>query len=466
MERINYKMMLTVASLFIFATMVVFAPENTAEDPMAHNRWNAITIGVLMLTFWIFELLPIYVTALFPLLLAVPLKVLNGDQLAMSYGDNLVFLFLGGFVLSLALEKYNVHKQIAVRIIRIVGTKKWKLLFGFMIATALLSMWISNTATALMMLPMAVAVIDDLPKMTKSKFSIFLLLGIAYSASVGGMATIVGSPPNGAMVKALQQDEFGISVGFMDWMAVGFPLSMIMLLAVFGFFVLLLGKERNEDIEEINIEKFKWDINQKRVIGLFILVVLLWSFKSPIAYWTGIKYPIEVPAILGAILMFAISGAKNKKLLEWKDTTKLPWGILLLFGGGLALAEMLRVNGVIDELATLFYKFEGVETFLILLVLIALAIYGTEVMSNLALVTVLVPVVAIFAQNTEYSILQLCMPVTLAASCAFMLPISTPPNAIVFSSGKLRINQMAKIGFVLNLIGVLLVSVFSLWFIK
>lgn len=457
-KKLNFKTMLMVAGLFVFGLIVLFAPENES------SFWNAVALGGLMVFFWIFELLPIYVTALFPLVLAVPLGVLNPEQMAGQYGHRMVYLFFGGFVLSLALEKWDVHKQIAQGIIRIVGTSKARILLGFLIATGLLSMWISNTATALMMLPMAMAVIHGLPIQKNSKFPLYLLLAIAYGASLGGMATLVGTPPNGAMLSVLESN-YDITIDFFDWMKVGLPLSIIMMAIVYGFFILLLGKERKTQIEGFKLERVKWTKEQIRVLALFLVIVVLWSFRGPITNWTGIAYKDEGPAILGAMLLFVLPSTKKTSLLEWKDMKNLPWGILILFGGGLALAKMLEVNGVISELSHVFDKFDGVHTFILLLVLVGIAIYGTEVMSNLALVNVFVPVVAVFALKTDYSVLQLCMPVTLAASCAFMLPISTPPNAIVFSSGQISVSQMAKVGFVLNIVGVLIVSIFSLIFI-
>jgi sodium-dependent dicarboxylate transporter 2/3/5 len=364
----------------------------------------------------------------------------------------------------LALEKWDVHKQIAETIVHYVGTSKARLLFGFLMATGLLSMWISNTATALMMLPMALAVIKNIDVEKRSRFPLYLLLTIAYGASLGGMATLVGSPPNATMAGLLESNH-GIVIDFLTWMKVGLPLSLIMMTIVYFFFWLLLGKERHGKVHGFHAERKKWTGNQKRVIALFLVIVVLWSFRSLITKYTGIGYKDEGAAVLGAILLFVIPSKKGGALLEWKDTRKLPWGILLLFGGGLALAKMLEINGVITEVSHIFQKFSGTSVLIILFVLVAIAIYGTEVMSNLALVNVFVPVVAAFAIDSEFGILQLCMPITLAASCAFMLPISTPPNAIVFSSGHVRVSDMAKVGFVLNLIGVLTVSLFSYVFL-
>lgn len=437
---------------FFMFGLVLFMKSGESDAKM----WNAIALGGLMVFFWLFELLPIYITALFPFIFANPLKVLDNSQLAAAYGHTTIFLFFGGFILALALEKHDVHKQIAKRIIAILGKSKPRILLGFILSTALLSMWISNTATTLMMLPMALAVIAAMPKkQRKSKFSLFLLLSIAYSASVGGMATIIGSPPNGAM-QSILSSNYNIDVSFAQWLQIGMPLSYLMQFALFGFFYLMLGKERKEDIE-VEFEREKWTRPQIRVLIIFLFVVVLWSFKSLIVSYLGFKYEDFGPAILGGLLLFVVQSNDKKTLLDWKDTKHLPWGILMLFGGGLAMAKMFEVNGVITEVSAKFNDFTSYGILIIMLVLVTIAIFGTELMSNLALVTVFTPVIAEFAKNSDYSILQLCVPVTLAASCAFMLPVGTPPNAIVFSSGEIHINQMARYGFLLNIIAILII---------
>jgi len=426
--------------------------------------WNSIALGGLMVLFWLFEIIPIYVTALFPFVFGIPLGVLDAVDLTSAYGHKYIYLFFGGFVLSLALEKWNVHTQIAERIIEVTGTSRSRIVLGFLLSTGLLSMWISNTATALMMLPIATAIISNTKSTKKSKFPIFLLLSVAYGSSIGGMATLVGSPPNIQMAGILEKN-YQIEIGFLDWMKFGLPLAIILLLAVFGFFYFLMGKERHEKLEEVVSERQKWTSNQLRVMFLFLAIVLLWSFRVPINNLTGLNYTDEGAAVFGAILLFFIPSDTKKPLLDWKDTRKLSWGILILFGGGMALANMLQENGVIDLLSKTFESFSGESLMVILTVLVVIAIYGTELMSNLALVAVFVPIVADFAMKTDFSIIQLCIPITLAASCAFMLPVGTPPNAIVFSSGKLTINQMAKTGFVLNLIAVVLIVIYALLFI-
>jgi sodium-dependent dicarboxylate transporter 2/3/5 len=392
--------------------------------------------------------------------LAIPLGVLDGTDLAKAYGNSNVYLFFGGFVLALALEKWDIHEQVARGIINFVGKSKTRILLGFLLATGLLSMWISNTATALMMLPMAAAVIHALPKTEKhSKFPLYLLLSVAYAASVGGMATLVGSPPNVQMASILEQN-YHIEIGFFDWMKVALPVSITMLIAIYFFFYLLLGKERKGNNDDFVLPKKPWNRDQIYVILIFGVVVFLWSFRELFNH-IGIPYKDEGPAVLGALLLFILPGTNKKPFLNWSDTEKLPWGILLLFGGGLALAAMFEKNGVITVLTNSFEQFSHLPFFLILLVIVSIAIFATEIMSNLALVTVFIPLIAQFALQSDYSIIQLCLPVTMAASCAFMLPVGTPPNAIVFATGQIHISQMAKVGFVLNIVGVIVVTLLS-----
>lgn len=461
MERLNMKTMITAVTLFVFAAILFVTPHNAQA-----TFWYAIAVAGLMVTFWLFEVVPIYITALFPFVFAIPLGVLDSVQLTSAFGHKYIYLFFGGFVLSLALEKWEVHKQIAEGIIRLVGTSKSRIILGFLLSTGVLSMWISNTATALMMLPMALAVLSKVRSDKKSKFPVFLLLAVAYGASVGGMATLVGSPPNILMAGTLQ-DQHQIEITFLDWMQVGMPLSFVIMILVFLFFYLFLGKERKEKIEDVREEKTPWTSNQIRVLSLFLAIVLLWSFRVPLMTYTPIKYSDEGVAVFGAILLFFLPSSKKKvKLLDWSDTKRLPWGILILFGGGMALAKMLEVNGVIQQLSSVFENYASAPLAILLGVLVLIAIFGTEIMSNMALVSVFVPVVASFAVDSGFDILQLCMPITLAASCAFMLPVGTPPNAIVFSSGKLKISDMAKAGFLLNLVSVVIVVVFSLLFLS
>lgn len=449
------KIALIALGFVLFATIILVTGGNSLF-------WNALALGGLMIYFWMLEIIPIYITALLPIILAAPLGLLTIDGkidtslIAKSYGNNMIFIFLGGFMLALALEKFNIHIQIAKGILRMVGNRKPRIILGFLLSTSLLSMWVSNTATALMMLPMAIALVKSLPSEEQnSKFSLFLLLSIAYGASIGGVATLIGSPPNLQMASILSKN-YGIEVDFIQWFVIGLPMAILMTALAYGYIYMVLGKERNEKLENFSLEKTPWNKNQLKVLSVFLLVVVLWSFKDLIAL-TGFNYSDESVAILGTVLLFLIPADHASHLLDWEDTKNLPWGILFLFGGGLALADALERGGVIKWLTSSFGALNELPFFAILLILVALAVFASEVLSNLALVTLLVPIMAAFAKEFDYSILQICFSVTFASSFAFMLPIGTPPNAIVFSAGHITFRQMAKAGFVMNIISVLLI---------
>ncbi len=449
----NWKNYLFFALIFCFFGSILLTSNSNLF-------WNASAIGTLMIVCWVFELIPIYVTALFPLIFAIPLKLISSSDLASSYGNNNVFLFFGGFILALALEKWKVHEQIARTIIHILGNSVERILLGFTVSTFFLSMWISNTATALMMLPMALSVIHAMPKKEqKQRFPLLLVLTIAYSSSIGGMATLVGSPPNTQMA-ALLDKNFHSAISFWDWFKLGFPISLAIIICMYLFFLFLLGKERMEK-HHFELKREAWNSNQIKVLIVFGIVILGWVFRVPITEITGFKYGDEGIALLGAIILFLLPAKNDKKsLLEWKDTEKLPWGILLLFGGGLALATIFENNGIMQSINQILSNYSGFSILVILFIVVFIGIFVTEIMSNLALVTIMVPVVGNFSISLGLSPEYLCVPLTLAASCAFMLPIGTPPNAIVFSSGLLKIHEMARIGFFLNIFAIILITFF------
>jgi solute carrier family 13 (sodium-dependent dicarboxylate transporter), member 2/3/5 len=421
----------------------------------------SLLLAGLMVVLWISEWIPVYLTALLPLLFAVPFGLLTPKDLAQCYGDANIFLFFGGFVMALALEKWGVHEQIARRIIAVVGNKKSNILLGFILSTGLISMWISNTATALMMLPMAMAVVEAMPPAHRqSRFAIFLMLSIAYAANIGGVGTLIGSPPNTQMASILAEN-FQIEISFFDWMKIGMPLAILLLIIMFFIFNYLLGSER-KDKHDLHFHILPWTKAQKRVLWIFSIVAGLWIFRETFSNMFGINYRDENAAILGALAMFLVpNGDEGKqKILRWSDTEKLPWGILLLFGGGLALAAVLEKNGILSYLATTFETLGGVSLISAIVILTTLAIFISEVLSNLAMVTLFIPVVGIFATQTGLPLVPMAMALTLGASLAFMMPVGTPPNAIVFGSGLLRIKDMIRYGFILNLISLALISLF------
>jgi sodium-dependent dicarboxylate transporter 2/3/5 len=299
---------------------------------------------------------------------------------------------------------------------------------------------------------------------SSNRFSLLLMLTVAYAASIGGMATLVGSPPNTQMAGTLSS-TFGIHISFWQWMKIGLPVSLVIFLILNIFFQIILGSQRNDEVV-INLNQSKWTIPQKRVLITFGLVILLWVTRGLIVDYTGVTFKDSSVAILGAIMLFIIpSKVTEEKLLKWSDTIKIPWGILVLFGGGIALASSLEKSHVLELVFQSANSISSWHYFYLLLLVISISIFATELMSNLALVSVLVPIIAMLALGMGQSVLALCIPLTLAASCAFMMPISTPPNAIVFSSGKISIKQMAAYGFFMNLFSVLIIVIYSYFFL-
>lgn len=327
-------------------------------------------------------------------------------------------------------------------------------------------MWISNTATALMMLPMAMAVVEAMPPAHRhGKFSIFLMLSIGYASNIGGVGTLIGSPPNTQMASILSE-SFHTEISFFDWMKIGMPLALVLLLLMYLIFNYLLGSER-KDVHDLHFHTLPWTKAQKRVLWIFSTVAALWIFRELIEHQIGLHYRDENAAILGALAMFLVpNGEEGKgKILKWSDTEKLPWGILLLFGGGLALAAVLEKNGILKLLATSFSGLQNIGYISVIILLATIAIFISEVLSNLAMVTLFIPVVGVFAQQLGLPLVPLAMTLTLGASLAFMMPVGTPPNAIAYGSGFLKIKDMIRYGFVLNVVSLALICLFVILFL-
>ena len=435
-----------------------------------------ISVALWMLIWWITEAVSISVTALLPLLLFPLLKIMPIGDVGANYGSPIVFLFFGGFVMALALEKVNLHKRIALNIIKLTGTTPNKVVLGFMIATAALSMWISNTASTVVMLPIALSVINllinDEDGFTKSdkNFALSVMLGIAFSANAGGIATVIGTPPNSVLIGFLE-NEYNIQISFLKWMTIGLPFSIVMI--AITYFVLVKWMFPNKDLKfnaskeviQVELEKLgTTSRKEKMVLVIFGDTIFLWIFRTLINnIFPGLGLSDTMISIFAAISLFAIPYNLKKRefLIEWKDTSQLAWGILILFGGGLALAKGMSVSGIVDIIADVIAS-SDISIILTASLLILLMLFMTELMSNVALVAVLIPVVAGIAIGLEIPILYLLIPVTMASSCAFMLPMATPPNAIVFASGYVTVPQMARVGILLNLIAVaLLILVFQ-----
>jgi sodium-dependent dicarboxylate transporter 2/3/5 len=446
--------------------LTIISPE--AQKVMAIAAW--------MICWWITEAVSISVTALIPLLMFPLIGVMDIKSTSAHYGNHIIYLFFGGFVMALALEKVQLHKRIALNIIKLTGTSPDRVVLGFMLSTALLSMWISNTASTIVMLPIALQVIKLLTEdedgfSTKDQnFALSIMLAIAFSANIGGISTIIGTPPNVVLVGILE-NEHNIEISFVKWMIMGIPFALIMLLALFIVIVKWIYpshlKSMNNAAETIDNEIKKlgpWSKREKMVISVFCLTITLWILRATINnLFPDLNLSDTSISMVGAMLMFTLAhDFKNGGfILDWEDTTRLPWGILILFGGGLALASALSDAGIIDLIGQSIATKEGLSVFLITALLITVMVFMTELMSNVALVAIFVPVVAGIALGLNVSILHMCIPIAMASSCAFMLPMATPPNAIVFASGYIKVYEMAKVGVILNIISVLLLLLFT-----
>lgn len=435
-----------------------------------------LAVAFWMICWWITEAVSISITALLPLLLFPLFKVMPMADVGANYGSPIVFLFFGGFVLALALEKVNLHKRIALNIIKKTGTTPNKVILGFMIATAFMSMWISNTASTVVMLPIAMSVIqlliNDEDGFTKKdqNFALSVMLGIAFSANAGGIATVIGTPPNSVLI-GLLENEYNIEISFLNWMLLGLPFSFILITIIYLVMVKWLFPntglkfKATENVIQNELKNLgKITPKEKHVLAIFAITVSLWIGRSLInSLIPGLGLTDTMISIFGALALFAIpfNFKKGEFILVWKDTQNLAWGILILFGGGLALAKGMSSSGIVDIVASLIAN-SNISILLMASLLIFLMLFMTELMSNVALVAVLAPVVAGIAIGLEIPVLYLLIPVTMASSCAFMLPMATPPNAIVFASGFIKVSEMARVGIILNIIAVvLLIMVFK-----
>lgn len=466
--RLNKNILGLILGPILFLVIMIFVDAEglsfEAKCILASTAWMAI--------WWVTECVPISVTALLPIVL-FPLT--GGMDLATTtaaYGHKLVFLFVGGFLIALAIEKWHLHKRLALNIIRFTGSNKSRVILGFMLATAFLSMWISNTATSIMILPVGLAIISQLkddPKTVENENEVFgksLMIAIAYSASIGGMATLIGTPPN-MVLAGVVEESYGIKLNMFDWMKFGVPLSSFLLFVCWLYLTKIAFKFKNEEFsagkEEIlrQINKLgKFSNEEIKVLIVFTLTALGWIFRGSIET----IFPMiddTIIAIFFAVTLFIIP-TKNQKtnttLLVWNDTVKLPWGILILFGGGMAIASAFGKSGLALWIADLLTNLNDVSLFLIILIIVTSINLLTEVTSNMATTAMLLPVLVTIALAIDVHPYFLLVAATLAASCAFMLPISTPPNAVVFGSGFLKIEDMFKKGVWMNLISIITIT--------
>ncbi|WP_256276292.1 DASS family sodium-coupled anion symporter [Arthrobacter sp. HMSC08H08] len=472
-------------------------------DSMSHNARLTAATAIVMAVWWMTEALPIPATALLPLVifpvLAQPIQAEGKDpepvtfnMLGASYGSDTIFLFMGGFFIALAMQRWNLHRRIALGVLRVMPNRPGAMIAGFMIATGFVSMWVSNTATAVMMLPIGMSVLslvnqitqndDANPKtgsialnadgepvtsavdLIRTNFGSALMLGIAYAASIGSLGTLIGTPPN-ALLAGAMSDNLGVTIGFAQWMLVGVPISIVMMAVAWFLLVKVLFKPEIDEIpggrDLIRSELSKlgpMSQGEIRVIVVFIATALAWIIIPTVAQLNGgtaIISDAGIAMVAGVVLFMMPAGAeRGVRLLDWKTAKELPWDVLLLFGGGLALSSMFSKSGLTKDIGTFAGKLDGVPPVLVVAILAAAILFLTELTSNTATAATFIPVAMGIASGMGADPLLFAAPVALAATCAFMLPVATPPNAVAYGSGYVTIGEMVKGGVWLNLIGI------------
>jgi sodium-dependent dicarboxylate transporter 2/3/5 len=433
---------------------------------MGWAQQGAMAAGLTLLCalWWIFEPIPIPATSMIPLGVFPLLGILDGKQVAQAYGDPLILLLMGGAMLSKAMEKSGAHRRLALLMVNFFGAQdQRRLVFGFMVASAVLSMWVSNTATTLMLLPVAYAVLESNSSASK-KLAVPLFLGIAYASSIGGLGTPIGSPPNVVFLK-IYAEATGVNIGFGQWMLWALPVVLLMI-PLAG-----LWMTRNLDRGEPLLlpEVGDWRTEEVRVLVLFALTALAWiTLREPAGGWSGwLNVPsanYAAVALTSVVLMFVLPNGSGGKLLDWESASSIHWGVLLLFAGGIAIAKAFAVTGISEAIGQ---SLSGVTRLSIIgiIAIVALSVtFLTEITSNTATTTLLMPILAAASLGAGFEPAILMLPAALSASCAFMLPVATAPNAIVFGTGKMTVEQMVREGFALNLIGVTVITaVVYLW---
>ena len=455
------------------------------------SKWSPEAIRLVGVTgwmaiWWVTETVHLAVTGLIPLVAFPLLGIADAKTVSPAYADRFILLLMGGFFVALCLERWELHKRIALQVMTRIGTRPRTVVLSFMLTTAVLSMWISNTATTLMMLPIALAVLDrlggSLEPEHKKGVALALLLGIAYGASVGGMGTPIGTPPNGILLGQYEEmypEREGI--GFLDWMLVALPIVAVMLAFIWWYLVRFVGKipsDAGGDADELlgdELDKLgPLSTPERRVAVVFFFTAMAWIFRKSIplgdsgivipgwADLTGLGGAVHdsTVALASALVLFALPSGEQERprLLDWETAVKIPWGLLLLFGGGLALATGFKATGLTGLIGESMRILEGVPTLVLITCVALLVTFLTEVTSNTATTSILVPILGASAVALGAHPLVLMIPATFSASCAFMLPVATAPNAVIFGSGKVPIGEMARAGFAINIVGALVIA--------
>ena len=455
--------------LFLGPLMFLIILNLFKSDGLSEQGVAVLAVTTWIAIWWITEAIPIEVTALLPIVLFPLFGALGLKETGAAYGHKFIFLFVGGFILAIAIEKWQLHKRIALYIIKIIGTSLINIMLGFMLSTALLSMWISNTATTVMMLPIGMAVIAQLNGGSSIRndtpFGKALMLSIAYSASIGGMATLIGTPPN-LIFAGVVQELYGIEISFLQWFKFGLPISIILLIICWAYLGKVAFKLKGQEFpggrkiisQQIN-KLGTMSREEKTVLAVFLLTAFAWISRSFLLKQFIPAIDDTIIALIAAVVLFIIpSSKKGEKLLTWHDAVQLPWGVLLLFGGGIALAIGFSESGLASWVGNQLSVLQGVSLFVMVFVIIGAVNFLTEITSNLATTAILLPILAALAVVVDVHPFLLLAAATVAASCAFMLPVATAPNALVFGSGYIKISDMIRAGVWLNIISIVVLT--------
>lgn len=444
---------------------MIFLPSPEGLSPEA---WRTAAVTALMAIWWISEAIPIYATALVPIILFPFLGISDIGGATTPYANPIIYLFLGGFFLAIAMERWQLHRRIALSIVLRSGVKSTSIIFGFMLASALLSMFVSNTATAIMMLPIAISILDltkDATEYERRNFQIVLILGIAYGCNIGGMGTLIGSPPN-ALLAGFFMENYGFEVSFLDWMIVGVPVVFLSLPLVFLLLTRFLYPIHLPELKggkafiQGELTAMGRVTAQETMVGMvFFITASLWIIRPFISEWIPGLSDAGI-AIGSAVVLFLLPSLdeSQRSLLSWNDTKRMPWGVLILFGGGLSMASAISGSGLAQWIGQNLTVLGQWPTVVLIIGVVSLMIFLTELTSNTASTAAFLPIIASLALGLGENPLLLAMAVTLAASCAFMLPVATPPNAIVYGTERITIPQMAKAGLWVNLLFIGLIT--------
>ena len=458
--------------LFVFILML-FLP---APEGLSSQGWSVAAIVTLMAIWWATEAIPVAVTALLPLALFPLIGIVSFKEAAIPYANPNIYLFLGGFMLALGIERSGLHKRMALHMIIAAGSSGPKLIAGFMTIAAMISMFVMNTSTTLMLLPIGLAVCsvvsNTIPGLTDKEIEYFdtsLMLGIAYAATIGGMSTLVGTAPN-IVFSAFMLETYGIEISMIDWMTLGVPLAIVMLYSAWLVLTkyvfptsFITSKDTKTYLKNMLNDQGPLSKDEIKISIIFGLTALAWMFRTLLDNYDMFSGLTDAGiAIISAILLFMIPSSNHKgELLDWNQSNKLPWGLLILFGGGLSIAAQINSSGLGIWIGESLSVLSTVPPIFLIFAVAALIIFLTEVTSNVATTSTFLPVFGAVAVGIGVLPVSLTVPVCLAASCAFMLPVATPPNAIVYGSGKFTIATMMKAGFILNIIGIFVVTLFA-----